>query len=133
LGAAAALALVFAVKHAGPADTAMLRITQLVTAATSTCRRPATPEHAATAVHAVRRAGWWSPGRTACLEESAAATVLLAARRRAIIWCHGVAADPVRLHAWVQTEDGTPVVEPPCTLAYTPTLTTMGARHQRQP
>jgi len=35
-------------------------------------------------------------------------------------------------HAWVQTEDGTPIAEPPSTLAYTPALT-IGARHQHQP
>jgi hypothetical protein len=128
LSAAAALALVFAVKHAGPADTAMLRITGLVAAAASTCRRPATPTAAVDAVHAVRAAAWWSPGRTACLEESAA-TVLLAAHRLQVTWCHGIAADPVRLHAWVQTDDGNPVAEPPSTRAYTPVLT-IGARHQ---
>lgn len=81
------------------------------------------------AVRAVRAAAWWSPGRTACLEESAAAVVLLAARRRRITWCHGIAADPVRLHAWVQTDDGNPVAEPPSIHAYTPVLT-LGARHQ---
>jgi hypothetical protein len=128
LSAAGALALVFAVEHAGPADTAMLRVTRLVTAA-STCRSTATPAEAATAVRAVRAAAWWSPGRTACLEESAAAVVLLAARRLQVTWCHGIAADPVRLHAWVQTVDGSPVAEPPSTLAYTPVLT-LGARHQ---
>ncbi|MFF3258714.1 lasso peptide biosynthesis B2 protein [Streptomyces sp. NPDC002932] len=82
------------------------------------------------AVHAVRAAAWWSPGRTACLEESAAVVVLLAARRLQVTWCHGVAADPVRLHAWVQTVDERPVAEPPSTRAYTPVLT-LGARHQR--
>jgi hypothetical protein len=128
LSAAGALALVFAVKHAGPASTAMLRVTRLVAAA-STCRHTATPAAAAAAVRAVRAAAWWSPGRTACLEESAAAVVLLAARRLQVTWCHGIAADPVRLHAWVQTGDGSPVAEPPSTRAYTPVLT-LGARHQ---
>ncbi|WP_078588533.1 MULTISPECIES: lasso peptide biosynthesis B2 protein [Streptomyces] len=84
------------------------------------------------AVHAVRRAAWHSPARTACLEESAAAVLLLASRRLSITWCHGVAADPVRLHAWVQTEDGSPVAEPPSTHAFTPVLT-LGARHHHQP
>lgn len=128
LSAAGALALVFAVKHAGPAGTAMRRITRLVAAA-STRRHTASPAEAAAAVRAVRAAAWWSPGRTACLEESVAAVVLLAARRRQVTWCHGIAADPIRLHAWVQTVDGSPVAEPPSTRAYTPVLT-LGARHQ---
>ncbi|MER7150326.1 lasso peptide biosynthesis B2 protein [Streptomyces lydicus] len=46
-------------------------------------------------------------------------------------WCHGVAPDPIRLHAWVQTDNGAPVAEPPSTLAYTAALT-IGARHQHQ-
>ncbi|MBI1759594.1 MAG: lasso peptide biosynthesis B2 protein [Actinobacteria bacterium] len=132
LVAAAALAVVFTVKRAGDRATAMHRITTAVRAAMSTCRRPATPDQAKAAVLAVRHAGWHSPGRTACLEESAATVLLLASQRLAVTWCHGIAPDPVRLHAWVQTEDGTPVAEPPSTLTYSPVLT-IGARHQHQP
>ncbi|MFJ4681550.1 lasso peptide biosynthesis B2 protein [Kitasatospora sp. NPDC088783] len=128
LAAAGALAAVAAVKAAGEHSTSMLRVVRAVERATSTCRRPATPDQAKAAVLAVRAAGWYSPARTACLEESAAAVLLLAARRLSVTWCHGIAADPVRLHAWVQTEDGTPVAELPSTLAYTPVLT-LGARH----
>ncbi|MFI1888350.1 lasso peptide biosynthesis B2 protein [Streptomyces jumonjinensis] len=73
-----------------------------------------------------------SPARTACLEESAAAVLLLASRRLSVTWCHGVAPDPVRLHAWLRTQDEILVAEPPSTLAYTPALT-IGARHQSQP
>ncbi|MQS37048.1 lasso peptide biosynthesis B2 protein [Streptomyces katsurahamanus] len=73
-----------------------------------------------------------SPARTACLEESAAAVLLLASRRLSVTWCHGVAPDPVRLHAWLRTQDEILVAEPHSTLAYTPALT-IGARHQRQP
>ncbi|MFF7008310.1 lasso peptide biosynthesis protein [Streptomyces fimicarius] len=51
--------------------------------------------------------------------------------RLSVAWCHGIAADPVRLHAWVQTVDGASVAEPPSTLAYTPALT-IGARHQHR-
>lgn len=58
--------------------------------------------------------------------------LLLAAHRPSLTWCHGVAAGPIRLHAWVQTEDGGTVVELPSTLAYTPVLT-LGARHRHQP
>ncbi len=130
--AVAALGLIFAIKRAGAPRTAMQRITTALRAATSTGHQLATPEQATAAVHAVRHAAWYSPARTACLEESAATVLFLAARRLTVTWCHGVAPDPVRLHAWVQTEDGTPIAEPPSTLAYTPALT-IGARHQHQP
>ncbi|MFJ9605874.1 lasso peptide biosynthesis B2 protein [Kitasatospora sp. NPDC101176] len=132
LGAGAALASVFAAKHAGSPARAMHRVTEAVRLAASTVRRDATPAEAHAAVAAIRRAAWYSPGRTACLEQSAAAVLLLAGRRRGITWCHGVAADPVRLHAWVQTGDGTAVSEPDSTAAYTPALT-IGGRHQQQP
>ncbi len=56
--------------------------------------------------------------------------LLLAARNRRVLWCHGVAPDPVRLHAWVQTVDGAIVGEPESTGAYTPVLT-IGDHHQR--
>ncbi|MFC7867262.1 lasso peptide biosynthesis B2 protein [Streptomyces murinus] len=132
LGGSGALAVVAAVKAVGERGTAMNRVVRVVERAASTCRRPATPRQAEAAVRAVRAAGWCSPARTACLEESAAAVLLLAARRLAVTWCHGIAADPVRLHAWVQTEDGAPVAEPESTLVYTPVLT-IGGRHHRQP
>ncbi|MGA5873111.1 lasso peptide biosynthesis B2 protein [Streptomyces cinereoruber] len=122
VSAAAALATVFAVKGAGPRSTAMHRMTAVVRTAASTCRRPATPEQARAAVLAVRRAAWLSPGRTACLEESVAVVLLLAMRRLSVVWCHGVAPDPVRLHAWVQTVDGALVAEPGSTRSYTPVL-----------
>ncbi|MFE3073489.1 lasso peptide biosynthesis B2 protein [Streptomyces sp. NPDC059247] len=122
LSAALALAGIFAVERAGSRATAMHRVTAVIRAAASTCRRPATPGQARAAVLAVRRAAWLSPGRTACLEESAAAVLLLAARGLSVTWCHGIAPDPVRLHAWVQTGDGTPVAEPGSTRAHTPVL-----------
>ena len=78
---------------------------------------PAPAERIRLAVHAVRRAGLVAPGRVACLEESAAAVVLLAASRQGVTWRHGAAADPVRLHAWVETDHGHPVAEPPSTAA----------------
>jgi hypothetical protein len=131
LGATAALIAVAAIKAGGDRRTAMLRLVRSVHGAASTCRRPATLAQAVEAVLAVRFAGWHSPARTACLEESSAAVLLLAARRLGVTWCHGVAADPVRLHAWVQTEDGIPVAEPASTRACTPLLT-LGACHQRQ-
>jgi hypothetical protein len=128
--AAWALAATFAVKRSGASATAMRRLVTAVRLASSTCRRPATPRQATQAVEAVRRAAWRSPGRTACLEESVATVLLLAARRLAVVWCHGVAADPVRLHAWVQTWDGTTAAEPGTTRAYTPVLTIGDPHHQ---
>lgn len=121
--AAVALAVVFAVKHAGNRRTAMRRIIGAIRATTSTTTTPATPEQATAAVQAVRHTAWFSPGRTACLEESAAAVLLLALQRRSVIWCHGIAPDPVRLHAWITTHGGTPAAEPASTGAYRPALT----------
>ncbi|MEV0443528.1 lasso peptide biosynthesis B2 protein [Streptomyces spectabilis] len=111
--AAAALASVLAIKAVGPARYATQRITTALNTTASRCRHPATPAQATAAVLAVRHACWYSPARTACLEESAATMVLLAARGLSVAWCHGVAPVPVQLHAWVETEDGTPVAEPP--------------------
>lgn len=130
VAAGAALAAVTAVQHAGNPAAAMYRVTRLIHHFTGTSHRPATQAQARAAVRAVRRAGWYSAVRAACLEESAAATILLAARRLQVTWCHGVAADPVRMHAWLQTTDGAPVDEPPSIHLFTPTLT-LGVRHQR--
>nr|AJD77027.1 hypothetical protein [Streptomyces sp. ZJ306] len=126
--AGAALARVFVVTRG---TQGMQRIISLLNYANTNvrCNRPATEAEATAAVQAVRRAGWYSPGRTACLEESAAALLLLAAQGRRAQWCHGVAPDPVRLHAWVQTVDGATVAEPGSTGAYTP-VPTIGDRHQ---
>ncbi|MFJ7419609.1 lasso peptide biosynthesis B2 protein [Streptomyces uncialis] len=129
--AMAALGAALGIKRAGTRHTAMHRLTAVIKRATTTTRRPATPTEAASAVNSIRRAGWYSPARTACLEESAATVLLLASRRLSVTWCHGVAPDPVRLHAWIQTDDGDPAAEPPSTLAFTLALT-IGARHQHQ-
>jgi hypothetical protein len=134
-GAAAALAVVQAVQRAGRPHRAIHRLIRLTETAAKAVRRPASAEQARDAVTAVRRAAWYAPGRAACLEESAAAALLLASRRLGVAWCHGVAADPVRLHAWVQTGDGQCVAEPESGRAYTALLTVgnLGARHQHQP
>ncbi|MFJ4677502.1 lasso peptide biosynthesis B2 protein [Kitasatospora sp. NPDC088783] len=90
LAAAAALAVVHAVKAAGPAHEAMGRVLRLVhSAGTAGRRRPATVSEAEQAVRAVRSAGWYSPGRTNCLEESAASVLLLRLSGRAAVWRHG--------------------------------------------
>lgn len=128
--AALALATVLAIREAGPRRASMQRLTAGLRTATAACTTPATHHQAAAAVHSVRRAAWFSPARTACLEESTAAVLLLAMRRRSVTWCHGVAPDPVRLHAWITTHDGTPAAEPASTLAYTTALT-IGAPSDR--
>lgn len=76
----------------------------------SWCRRTATPLQAAIAVTAVSRAVHCYPGRAACLEQSLAAVLLSAARRRRLDWCLGSAPDPYRFHAWVEA-DGQAVPE----------------------
>ncbi|MFE2410806.1 lasso peptide biosynthesis B2 protein [Kitasatospora sp. NPDC059408] len=132
LAAAAALAVVHAVKAAGPEHEAMGRVLKLVHSAGTTRRRtPATAGEAELAVHAARSAGWYSPGRTNCLEESAAAMLLLQLAGRAAVWRHGVAPDPIRLHAWIETVDGTPVAESTSVGLFTAILSIPGAHHVR--
>lgn len=128
--AATALAATWFIQRAGHKQGAMSRLVSALRTFTASARHPASLTDATDAVLAIRRAAWHAPVRTACLEESAAAVFLLATRGLATVWCHGVAADPVRLHAWIQTVHGETVAEPPSTLAYTPTLT-IGACHQR--
>lgn len=74
----------------------------------SWCRRVASPQQAGAAVAAVGRAARWYPGRAACLEQSLAAVLLAASRRRRLDWCMGSAPDPYRFHAWVEVA-GQPV------------------------
>jgi hypothetical protein len=115
--AALALAVVLLVRHVGRSGRSMARLMRLLTWTTARTVRPAPEAHARRVVHAVRRVGHLAPDRVACLEESAAAVLTLAAFRQRVTWCHGVAADPIRLHAWVEV-DGQPVAEPPSTLRY---------------
>ncbi|MFB8038410.1 lasso peptide biosynthesis B2 protein [Streptomyces sp. NPDC056004] len=128
LAAAAALTVAFAATRHH--RTGMQNTITLLSATCARTVRPATLQQATTAVNAVRRAGWYSPGRTACLEESVAVVLLLRTRRLGVRWCHGIASDPIRLHAWVQTMDGDDVAEPSSTRAYTPVLT-IGDRHHQ--
>ena len=118
LVAAAALVVVLAVAYVGPAQFRMARITRLLTRAIRRTFDPAGADQARQAVHAVRRVGLLAPGRVACLEESAAVALMLALSRQRVTWCHGVAADPICLHAWVET-GGQPVAEPQSTYRYT--------------
>ncbi|KOV38079.1 hypothetical protein ADK60_03050 [Streptomyces sp. XY431] len=132
LAAATALSVVHTVKAAGPEHQAMGRVLKLIHSASRTGhRRAATLSEAQRAVHAVRSAGWYSPGRTNCLEESAASVLLLRLTGRAAVWRHGIAPDPIRLHAWIETVEGTPVAEPTSVHLYTATLSIPGAHHVR--
>jgi hypothetical protein len=129
LPAALSLAVVLATMHAGRAARRMSRITGLIERASRRALRPATRDRVHRAVHAVRRVGLLAPGRVACLEESAAVALSLAWSRERVTWCHGVAADPIRLHAWVET-DSQPVAEPESTRRYT-ALRTIPDRQRR--
>ncbi|HKR52259.1 MAG TPA: lasso peptide biosynthesis B2 protein [Pseudonocardiaceae bacterium] len=121
--AVAALGAVLLAEHAGHRKQAMARLIAILRTATVRTTRPATDAEARRAVHAVRQVGLFLPGRLACLEESVTVVLMLAVSRLRVNWCHGVAADPVRLHAWVETSHGEPVAEPPSTLRYTTLLT----------
>jgi hypothetical protein len=116
-----ALAVTLVARQAGRGGHSFGRLVRLAALSAVRARQPATPTEAADAVHAIRRAARWWPARVACLEESISTTVLLGLRRRHVIWSHGVAADPIHLHAWVEA-DGRPVAEPESTSRYTPLL-----------
>lgn len=68
----------------------------------SWCRQPATPLQGARNVAAVNWAARCYPGRAACLEQSLAAVLLAAAKRRQLDWCIGSASNPYRFHAWTE-------------------------------
>ncbi len=119
--ACAGLALTLAARQIGRRDRRFARLTALVGLGRR-WTRPAETGEARDAVNAVRRVARLVPARVACLEESVAASVTLATAGRTATWCHGIAGDPVRLHAWI-TVDGHPVEEPATTGGYAPVLT----------
>lgn len=119
--AAIAVIGVLTVRELGRRDRSFARITRLVAAIAARPRRLATPSMVDDALHCVRTVASVLPFRVACLEETAAAMLVLALRGRRAGWCHGVAADPIRLHAWIAL-DGQPVAEPASTACYTPLL-----------
>jgi hypothetical protein len=131
VGARTALALTLAVRQAGHAGRSFGRLVTLTEWSTRRAVRPATPTEATDAVHAVRRAARHWPARVACLEESIGATLLLGIRGRWVTWCHGVAADPIHLHAWIEA-GGHPVAEPDSTEHYTPLLRIPAARPDQE-
>ncbi len=72
-------------------------------------RTAATTEEAAAMVHMIDRVAKHFPGRVACLEQSLAAVLTAWLSRRRLTWVMGVAEDPYRFHAWVESE-GVPVL-----------------------
>lgn len=114
-----ALSLVLVAATVGRRRRRMLRILTLLHWAGKLARRPASEREAEAAVTAVRAVTRPIPARVACLEESAGAFVALALSGRQVRWCHGVAADPIRLHAWLETHNGRRPAEPPATSCYT--------------
>ncbi|MGH3925132.1 MAG: lasso peptide biosynthesis B2 protein [Pseudonocardiaceae bacterium] len=119
--ASLALSSVLVVRHIGRRSHSFSRIVALLTAATQWPRRQAASGSVEHALDCVRNAASVLPCRVACLEETAAAMLVLALRGRRAGWCHGIAADPIRLHAWI-TLDGHPVAEPASTTRYVPLL-----------
>ncbi|WP_222131134.1 lasso peptide biosynthesis B2 protein [Pseudonocardia sp. C8] len=116
-----ALATVLLVRATGRRAHAFSRLLRLVRAASRVARRPARDTQVTQVLDCVRVIGRLSPFRTACLEETVAAMLALALTGRRAGWCHGIAADPIRLHAWLSL-DGCPVGEPTSTLRFTPLI-----------
>ncbi|MFI6350513.1 lasso peptide biosynthesis B2 protein [Streptomyces sp. NPDC050560] len=81
--------------------------------------KPATHSQAEYAVRAIRWASRAFPARWGCLEQSTAAAALLVGLGRRAEWRHGIALDPIRLHAWIADHEGQPIEEPPETTLYT--------------
>ncbi|BAJ29910.1 MULTISPECIES: lasso peptide biosynthesis B2 protein [Kitasatospora] len=118
LAATAVLAGTLCVRTLGPRAERFGRLRRL--AETGDALPPPSARHARLAVRSVRWAARNVPARVACLEESVAVALLLALGGRGGAWRHGIAADPIRLHAWVCDGDGRPVEEPAPTDRYTP-------------
>ncbi len=117
LPASACLLLVLLAREIGSSSTRFARLLRLAEAGRAL--RAADPTGARLAVRSVRWAARRVPARVACLEESTAASLLLALTGRGGAWRHGVATDPVRLHAWICDDRGQPVEEPAHTCQYT--------------
>jgi len=129
--ALAAIAVTLIARSAGARRRAFARMIRLARAA-SLCRRAAAPHEAEAALRAVRWTAQFVPARMACLEESVAATVALALAGRHADWRHGIAGDPVRMHAWIEA-GGHPVGEPASTSAYAPLISVPPLREQEAP
>lgn len=119
--AAAALVVVLLVRRVGRRRRSFARMIVLLRAVTRLPGRCVPRQAVEQVLHCVRRMAYVLPWRIACLEESVAAMLVLAVIGQSAVWCHGVATDPVRLHAWL-TVNGVPVAEPASTARYTPLL-----------
>lgn len=103
------------------------RLERLVALACLGRRLPPAPISRVHAIlDAVRSVSAHLPGRWACLEQSVATALLLALSGKRAEWRHGLATDPIRLHAWIADQEGHPVGEGPDIGAYTPIHTTDG-------
>jgi hypothetical protein len=109
-----AIVAVLVVRAGGRRGRSFARLVMLLRAANLITRSEAEFRTADHAVRSVRTAASILPFRIACLEESIATVLVLAWTRRGATWCHGVATDPIRLHAWVEV-NGVPVAEPAST------------------
>ncbi|WP_078588708.1 MULTISPECIES: lasso peptide biosynthesis B2 protein [Streptomyces] len=118
LTAAAILAMTLAVRTVGRPGTRFGRLRRIAEVGHHLPAPAAS--HARLVVRSVRWTARWFPARVACLEESTAASLLLALGGRGGAWRHGVATDPIRLHAWICDIHGLPVEEPEHTGDYTP-------------
>ncbi|GAB2500715.1 hypothetical protein GCM10026982_29270 [Nocardiopsis aegyptia] len=112
-----ALAVVLMSRHSGPTRTRLARIRSLALGPRRQYRTDVA--EAGNAVRAVRGVGRVLPLRVACLEEATASALALRWTGYRALWRHGVATDPVRLHAWIEV-DGHPVGESDDITDYTP-------------
>ncbi|MCK2242516.1 MULTISPECIES: lasso peptide biosynthesis B2 protein [unclassified Crossiella] len=76
------------------------------------CARATSQSEALVTVAAVEAAADRYPGRAACLERSLGCVITAALSRQGLRWVIGVAEDPCRFHAWVET-DGIAVTRSP--------------------
>ncbi|WP_425503487.1 lasso peptide biosynthesis B2 protein [Jiangella mangrovi] len=118
MAAVPVLLLTLAVRGLGPRRRQFTRMLWLTRAGR---RLPWADESAIRqSVRSIRWAARGVPARIACLEESAAANLLLALSGRRGRWTQGVAVDPLRFHAWLADHEGNPIEEPADTAHYTP-------------
>lgn len=115
-----ALLATLTAREAGRSRSRFVRLLALLRFATR-YGRPASSEQALSALQGVRHAARFFPARIACLEESVAAMLALTLAGYQASWCHGVAADPLRLHAWIEAY-GKAVGEPASTELFTPIM-----------
>ncbi|WP_257142122.1 lasso peptide biosynthesis B2 protein [Streptomyces sp. sk226] len=118
MAATVALGVTLTTRHLGRRRTRFGRLVRLAEAGRTL--PPPSRAHARLAIRSVRWAARLFPARVACLEESTSAVLLLAAGGRGGAWRHGVATDPIRMHAWICDVHGQPVEEPDQTGEYTP-------------